>query len=194
MIILRPTNLHWIGGSTYDSADLCAHSGVEFSIGNATLVKPSDGDWTISAAALYLLRTLSQRHTTQQLIAEHLFPCCGNGIFDVEGQDDVQIVGCNSGMDFEVVQIDGEVLLTANDGTQHRVAISDWTRAVCEFSDAVQAFYAASSPKHSEDDWEERGFRKFLSEWSRRRALAERLQGREKGLPGNYAHAFPPSI
>ena len=89
MIILRPTNLHWIDGSTDDSADLCAHSGVAFRIGQITLVKPSDGDWTVSAAALYLLRTLSQRHTRQQPIAEHLFPCFGNGIFEVEGQDDV---------------------------------------------------------------------------------------------------------
>jgi len=177
MIILRPTNLHWIEGST-DSADLCAHSGVEFSIGQAALMKPSDGDWTVSAAALYLLRTLSRPHTKQQRIAEHLFPCCGNGIFEVEGQDDVLIVGCNAGVDFEIVQIDDEVLLTTKGGNQHRVAVSDWRRAVCEFSDAVQAFYSASSPKEPEDDWEQRGFRKFLAEWSRRRSLAEdRLKG-----------------
>jgi hypothetical protein len=173
MIILRPTDLHWIGGSTDDPADLCAHSGVEFSVGKTTLIKPSDGDWTVSAAALYLLRTLSQPHTKERPIAEHLFPCCGNGIFEIEGQDDVQIVGCNSGIDLTVEQIEEEVLLTAKDGTQYRVAVSDWRRAVCEFSDAVQAFYTASSPKKPEDDWEQRSFRKFLSEWSRRRLLAE---------------------
>jgi hypothetical protein len=151
---------------------------VEFSIGESVLVKPGDGEWTVSAAALYLLRTLSQPHTKLQPIAEHLFPCCGNGIFEVEGQDDVQIVGCNSGIDFEVVQIDDEVLLTAKDGDQHRVTVSDWRRAVYEFSDAVRAFYAASPPKEPEDDWEQRSFRKFLSEWSRRRLLAEdRLEG-----------------
>jgi len=121
---------------------------------------------------------LSQPHTKRQPIAEQLFPCCGNGIFEVEGQDDVVIVGCNSGIDFEVVQIDDDVLLTAEDGTQHRVAVSDWRRAVCEFSDAVQAFYTASSPKEPADAWEQRSFRKFLSEWSRRRSLAEnRLAG-----------------
>lgn len=172
MITLRPTNLHWLG-SADDPADLCAHSGVEFSIGKATLVKPSDGEWTVSAAALYLLRTLSQSHTRQRPIAEHLFPCCGNGIFEVEGQNDVEIVGCNSGIDFEVVQIDDEVILTAKDGSQYRVAVSDWRRAVREFSDAVQAFYEASSPKDPENDWEQSGFRKFRSEWSRRRLLAE---------------------
>jgi hypothetical protein len=172
MITLRPTNLHWID-SINDAADLCAHSGVDFRIGDSILVKPSDGDWTVSAAALYLLRTLSQRHTKQQPITEYLFPCCGNGIFEIEGQDDVQIVGCNSGIDFEVSRMDDAVILRADDGTQHRIAFSDWKKAVCEFSDSVQAFYAASSPKEPEDAWEQRSFRKFLSEWSRRRSLAE---------------------
>jgi hypothetical protein len=173
MITLHPTNLHWIDGSTDDSEDLCAHSGVDFRIGDSVLVKPSDGDWTVSAAALYLLRSLSQPHTKRQPITEYLFPCCGNGIFEIEGQDDVQIVGCNSGIDFEVVQIDDDVILTAGDGTQHRIAFPDWRKAVCAFSDSVRAFYAASSPKEPEDEWEKRSFRKFLSEWSRRRSLAE---------------------
>lgn len=173
MIILRPTNLHWIDGSVDDSEDLCAHSGVDFRIGDAVLVKPRDGEWTVSAAALYLLRTLSQPHTKQQPITEYLFPCCGNGIFEVEGQDDVQIVGCNSGINFEVVRIGGDVVLTADDGKQHRATFSDWKQAVCAFSDSVRAFYSASSPKNPEDDWEERSFRKFLSEWSRRRSQAE---------------------
>ncbi len=172
MITLRPTNLHWID-SINDAADLCAHSGVDFRIGDSILVKPSDGDWTVSAAALYLLRTLSQPHTKQQPVTEYLFPCCGNGIFEIEGQDDVQIVGCNSGIDFEVARIDDAVILTADDGAQYRIAFSDWKKAVCEFSDSVQAFYAVSSPKAPEDAWEQRSFRKFLSEWSRRRSLAE---------------------
>jgi len=165
MITLQPTNLHWID-SIGDAQDLCAHSGVDFRIGDSILVKPRDGDWTVSASALYLLRTLSQPHTKQQPITEYLFPCCGNGIFEIEGQDDVQIVGCNSG-------IDDEVILTCEDGTQHRIARSDWTKAVCEFSDSVQAFYVASPPKEPEDEWDQRSFRKFLSEWSRRRSLAE---------------------
>ena len=173
MIILRPTNLHWIDGSLDDPEDLCAHSGVDFRIRDAVLIRQSDGDWTVSAAALYLLRTLSQPHTKQQPITEYLFPCCGNGIFEVEGQVDVQILGCNSGIDFEVARIGSDVILTADDGTQYRVAFSDWKKAVCAFSDSVRAFYAASSPKEPEDDCEQSGFRAFLSEWSRRRSLAD---------------------
>jgi hypothetical protein len=169
--ILRPTNLHWIE-SIDDASDLCAHSPVEFRICDATLINPADGDWTVSAASVYLLRTLSRPHTKQQPVAEHLFPCCGNGMFDVDGEDDVLIVGCNSGIDFEVVHAGGEVLLTTADDARYSVQSSDWRGAVCQFADAVQAFYAASRPKNPEDDTDRAGFVKLIGEWARRRALA----------------------
>lgn len=173
MISLRPTNLHWIKGTADDPTDLCAHSGVEFQIDGDLLVQESDGDWTVSAAAVHLLRTLSQPHLKREPLAEHLFPHCGHGMFDVVGQDDVLILGCNLGVDFEVVQVGAAYSLTAADGRRHRIAASDWRRAVCEFSDAVQAFYAASSPKQPSDDADRKGFQKFLSEWSQRRSQAE---------------------
>jgi hypothetical protein len=173
LIVLRPTSLHWINDSSDNPSDLCAHSSVEFRIEGDKLISPSDGDWTVSAAALYLLRTLSQPHKKADGIGDQLFPCCGYGIFEVDGQDDVLIFGCNSGIDFEVVQIGDEVLLTAEDGTEYRVTLADWRAAVCQFSDAVRAFYEASSPKEPEDDAERKAFQKFVAEWSRRRLLAE---------------------
>jgi hypothetical protein len=136
------------------------------------LIEPSDGDWTVSAAAVYLLRTLSRSHTKQQPIAEHLFPCCGNGMFEAEGED-VLIIGCNSGIDIEVVQAGDEVLLTTDDEARYALPFSDWRVAVCHFADAVQAFYSASAPKKPEDDTERTGFVRLTKEWARRRRLAE---------------------
>ena len=176
VITLQPTDLHWINGSIDDPADLCAHSPVEFRIDDATLIKPSDGDGTVSASAVYLLRTLSQPHTKQQPVAEHLFPCCGNGMFDVEGQDDVLIIGCNTGIDFEVVRAVDEIFVTLAAGTQCVVTASAWIVAVCDFADKVQAFYASSSPKNPEDDADRAGFIKLTTEWARRRQLAEKTK------------------
>lgn len=181
MIVLRPTNLHWIDGSIDDPTDLCAHSSVDFRIGDSSLVKPSDGDWTVSATALYLLRTLSRPRSKHQPIAEFLFPCCGNGIFEVEGQEEVLIIGCNFGIDFEVAQIDSEVFLTEENGTQHRIPMAAWKTAVCQFSDAVQEFYAGSSPRQPEDDADRASFRKFASEWSRRRRMVDSGNNAECG-------------
>jgi hypothetical protein len=192
VIILQPTDLHWINGSIDDAADLCAHSPVEFRIDDATLIKPSDGTWTVSAAAVYLLRTLSQDHTKQQPVAEHLFPCCGNGMFDVEGQDDVMIIGCNTGIDFEVVRAGDEIFLVTPDGARYVLAVSDWSGAVCDFADRVQGFYAASSPKKPEDDADRAGFIKLITEWVRRRQLAAQTRAEPTSLLPNQFPLIEP--
>jgi hypothetical protein len=175
-LILRPTNLHWIKGDSDDPKDLCAHAGIEFRVGKDTLVSPNDGDWTVSAAALYLLRTLSEPHTKSSPVGDHLFPCCGFAMFDVEGQEDVLICGCPSGIDFQVIREGKEVVLIGPDSGARRLQWSDWRKAVCEFSDAVQSFYAASSPKQPFDEEDAKGFRKFMEEWKRRRVQAGDLR------------------
>jgi hypothetical protein len=175
VIILRPHNLHWITGSADDPKDPCAHGGVEFQIDGDTLIRPGDHTFTVSAAAIYLLRSLSQPHSNADRSTEFLFPCCGC-MFEAEDSDDVIIVGCNSGVDFEVCHDGDDVVVSARDGKQYRVSATDWTNAVCEFSDAVHLFYAESSPKKPYDASDEKAFQQFLSEWSRRRSAAQ-IQG-----------------
>jgi hypothetical protein len=171
VIILRPYNLHWIKGAADDPKDPCAHGGVEFQIDGDTLIRPGDHTFTVSAAAIYLLRSLSQPHSNAHRSTEFLFPCCGC-MFEAEDSDDVTIVGCNSGVDFEVSQAGDDVLISAGDGKQYRVTAAAWTQAVCEFSDVVRDFYTKSSPKKHYDAHDERGYQQFLSEWSRRRSAA----------------------
>ena len=172
MITLLPNRLHWINETADDPYDLCAHAGVDFRIDGETLIRPEVGIWTVSATALYLLRTLSKEHTKSDPVADHLFPCCGHGMFEVEGSEDVLMMGCNCGIDFEIVHDGGDIFLTAADGTSHRIARSNWQSAVCQFSDAVRAFYANASEKQGGDDFDQKGFEKFLSEWTRRRFMA----------------------
>lgn len=123
----------------------------------------------MSAAAIYLLRTLCRSHTKQEPVAEHLFPCCGNGLFQVEGQDDVLIIGCNGGTDVEIVLSGEQVQISGPDGTTHQVTLADWKSAVCGFSDAVMDFYEASPRREPADQEDRKGFDQFLKEWSRRR-------------------------
>lgn len=79
MINLVVQGFQWIKGEDDDPDDQCAHGRVLFQINNTTFVKPEDGIWTVSASALYLLRTLSENHTIENPVAEtnFLFPCCG---------------------------------------------------------------------------------------------------------------------
>jgi hypothetical protein len=169
VIALRPTNLHWLEGVD-ERYDVCAHSSVEFCIDGSDLITKEAGDFTVSAAALYLLRTLTRPHTKDGGPGQQLFPCCGNGLF--EGEDGVVVfVGCNSGVDFDIAHDGDEVIITGADGREYFVGIAEWRAAVCRFSDLVQDSYASSAPKEPGEDAPE--FQQFMNEWRRRRSLAQ---------------------
>lgn len=86
-----------------DPKDLCAHGDVTFRLGEDVLLDTNGRDLTVSAAALYLLRTLSVPHTRELPVGDHLFPCCGFAMRDIPGERDVAICGCPNGEDFEVL-------------------------------------------------------------------------------------------
>ncbi|MCR9200556.1 MAG: hypothetical protein NXI04_18115 [Planctomycetaceae bacterium] len=173
MITLTPTRLHWLNDDGDDPADLCAHSPVLLEVHGTALVTPKDGDVTVSAAAVFLLRTLERDHTPEQPVGDQLFPCCGHAMFDT-GDDDVVICGCNSGPDLSVVHEEmDQVQLTSPNGQTVRVALVDWQEAVIHFCDQVTAFYDAALPKRPTRD-DSGGFEKMMAEWRRRRQQSER--------------------
>ena len=171
MITLRPTNLRWVQGVADDPKDLCAHGDVEFAIASDVVLDAVTGkDLTVSAAALYLLRTLSVPHTRDRPVGDHLFPCCGFTMWEVADSPEVIICECPNGVDFEVThQPDGTgVMVRALNGREWPVSWSEWRTAVFAFADTVSEFYAACSPKEPPPE-DEPGLRAFAAEWKRRR-------------------------
>ncbi len=170
MITIVPTRLHWIKDDGVDDpSDLCAHSPVQLEVGSDILVHPEDGDATVSAAAIYLLRTLDRDHTKDNPVGDHLFPCCGHAMYDT-GEDDVVICGCPNGSDLFVTRDgDATIRLTSPTGKSLVASIDDWRAAINEFADAVRRFYEQSLPKAPSDDEDAAGFSKMMSEWDRRR-------------------------
>jgi hypothetical protein len=166
VIVLRPTRLHWIKDDGADDAkDLCAHSPVELRIDDAVLVRPEAGDWGVSVAAVLLLRTLTRSHTKDAPVGDNLFPHCGHVMYEIAGEPDVLLMDCPSGVDVEVVHCEDDHVRVGG----QRVSKSDWSAAVCAFSDEVMAFYEASAPKEPFDDVDAAGFRMMMAEWRRRR-------------------------
>ena len=174
MITIVPTRLHWIkDDGNDDPCDLCAHSPILMEVDGIPLVSPEEGDATVSASAIYLLRTLERDHTRAEPVGDQLFPCCGHGMYDT-GEDDVVICGCQNGSDVFVKHRKGnETQLQSPDGRTFSVSSSDWRNAVITFSDTVQAFYDQSLPKTPGDSTDSAGFAKLLAEWNRRRQHAE---------------------
>jgi hypothetical protein len=170
MVILQPKRLHWIQDIGDDSFDLCAHGEVEFRIDDDIVLFTHGENLTVSAAALYLLRTLTAAHTKSSRVSEHLFPCCGFTMVAIPEEADVLIFGCVNGEDVEVDhQENGDgVIIRMNDGREWKVTWTDWRTAVFAFADRVSEFYESSSPKEYPDD-DAAGYLKFLDEWQRRR-------------------------
>jgi hypothetical protein len=171
-VILRPVNLRWIREAADDPKDLCAHGDIEFRIGNDVLLDPaSSKNLTVSAAALYLLRTLSVPHTKAMPVGDQLFPCDGFCMYEVPGEEDVLILGGPpSGEDFEVLHAANcaGVVVRAADGREWKIEWPEWRAAVFAFADRVSDFYVTCSPKQP-SDVDAAGFNKFGAEWERRR-------------------------
>jgi hypothetical protein len=184
MITLSADRLHWIRDDGSDEpSDLCAHSPVTCQIDDQVIAQPEDGDWTISASAIFLLRALGRDHTKESKVGDQIFPCCGHGIFDV-GEPEVVICGSPSGIDFEIRHTDTTFQLSTEDGRVIIVPKDDWRNAVLRYSDQVMEFYDRSAPKEPSDETDRKGFAAMMSEWRRLRqehTKAEQVSGGNGG-------------
>jgi len=174
---LRILESGWISGEADDADDPFAHGTVMLAVDGHALVTPADGSFTLSAAGLYLLRTLQHDHALVDTVSDGnaLFPCCGYIALPSSGVFPVFCIGCPGGRDVTVTHQGDEVLLDAGDGPR-RVFLLEWRKAVLAFVGAVEDFYARCSPKHPATDPEEaRGWALFWAEWQQRRQAAQAL-------------------
>ncbi len=161
---INATNFEWIDGSNDNPEDLCLHGHAIVYIGKRKL----EYDATISATALYLLKTLTEDHiigTDNQML-----PCCGFFYIPNKTLDHVTISGCPNGMDWSVLHDGNSVILKLKDGTQECVSITDYEKEVFHFADKVEAFYQSCTPKKlPKDEYTRNGYIAFWNEWHRRR-------------------------
>ena len=161
---ITPSDFSWLGGVRDDPEDLCLHGHAAARIGAVTL----EYDCTLSAAALYLLKTLTEDHIIHE--DNQLLPCCGFFLVADKAEENVTIIGCDNGVDWTVRHEGGNVRLILEDGTEEVVPLSDYRAAVCRFADEVETYYKACSPKKiPEDAFERTGYLTFWKEWHRRR-------------------------
>lgn len=159
------TNLAWINGAADDPHDLCLHGHAKVTVGARTL---EYADATVSAAALYLLKTVTEDHLSHT--DNQLLPCCGFFLLPNEALDNVVIVGCDKGVDWSVLHAGEQVRLRLDDGYEVTVPLAAYRAEVFRFADKIEAFYAACTPKAPpEDELDRNGYAAFWNEWRRRR-------------------------
>jgi hypothetical protein len=101
---ISATDLKWINGSKDDPEDLCLHGHAIAVIGNRKL----EYDATISATALYLLKSLTEDHIIHD--DNQMLPCCGFFFIPNGKLDNVTILGCPKGIDWSIIH-DGKTIV-----------------------------------------------------------------------------------
>ena len=157
-------NLCWIKGEIDDPTDLCLHGHAVAYIGNQKL----EYNATVSATALYLLKTLTEDHIIYQ--DNQMLPCCGFFLIADENLENVDISGCPNGIDWSVIHDGNNVKLILEGGQEEIVSLSDYQKEVYKFVDQIEAFYLSCKEKILPDDlFDRNGYIAFWNEWHRRR-------------------------
>lgn len=175
MIRLEAHDLQWVHGFEDDPTDQCAHGRVLFEIDGVTFVKPEDGIWTLSAAGLYLLRSLRESHSAANRIAEgnSLFPCCGFFVAMIGIRFPVLCSGCPNGVDVEIAH-SGDSVHLSSAAASTSLPSTAWRSAVVAFASSIRDFYLASVPKAPiADEQVCEGWEALWREWNERSAQAE---------------------
>jgi hypothetical protein len=164
MFKIDVTALHWMEG-TSPATDLCLHGHTVAAIGDETL----EYDATVSATALYLLKTLKKEHRMGE--GENpMLPCCGFFLIADDTLSSVEIMGCPNGVDFSVLHESGQIVLVTESGKRTVVPTEEYKEAVFAFADKIEAFYRSSAKKVLPDDaFERNGYIAFWNEWKRLR-------------------------
>lgn len=162
---IAATDFEWIDGSKDDIEDLCLHGHVVAYIGKHKL----ECNATISATALYLLKSLTENHIINT--DNQMLPCCGFSMIANDTLDNVTILGCPNGIDWTVIHDGNTVILELEDGTRECVSIDDYRKEVWAFADKIEAFYKSCTPKKMPtDEFDRNGYIAFWNEWHRRRS------------------------
>ncbi|MBR4961611.1 MAG: hypothetical protein IKY52_12015 [Clostridia bacterium] len=181
---IRGENYHWIDKAEDNVTDLCLHGHVTVAIGNTVLT----GDGNVSAAALLLLKSLTEDHTPGEI---QMVPCCGHFWCPDEALENVTIIGCDKGLDWTVAHENGAVRLTAMDGETVFVDEYAYLEEVLRFAENVDRYFSHCPPRLlPEDPFTRNGYAAFRNEWNRWYRAGARTLFREFVRKGHgAAHA-----
>lgn len=187
---IKADGFEWICGAKDDPKDLCLHGHVTVQFGDTIL----EDYGTVSATALYLLKTLSE----DKIMAPYdiqMIPCCGHTLIANDDLTEVQISGCDRGTDWSTIHEGNTVRFVLSTGQEEVVMFRKYQYEALDFAKSVERFYDACTPKEMpEDEFDRNGYTAFWNEWQRRYneglMLLSLETGREMELSHNGLHYF----
>lgn len=187
---IKADNFEWIGGVKDDPQDRCLHGHVTVQFGDTVL----EDIGTVSATALYLLKTL----TEDKIVTRHdiqMIPCCGHFLIANRDLTEVQISGCDNGTDWTTIHEGNSVRFILASGQEEVVSLREYQYEVLAFAKSVKRFYDSCTPKEiPTDEFTCNGYTAFWNEWKRRYydglMLLSLETGREMELSHDGLHYF----
>jgi hypothetical protein len=173
MLEITPNNLHWLKDTSPD-IDLCVHRGFTLSFNNVMLIDAANEDLTLSAAVIFLLRTIEEEHSFGSKICENLIPECGHEMLTNDSEL-VEIITCPYGIDWWVEHNNEKVTLVFQDGKEITTTLKDYAQAVLSFTKKIKSFYDESESKKFYDEESRKAFIAFNNEWNMRVERASKL-------------------
>lgn len=166
---LRILKLNWLKGYDDNGTDLCLHGTIFLKIGDEIVSNPEE-ELTLSAAALFLLRSLRENWNPET--AENLlFPHCGHSMFPQKNSR-VIVIGCDFGIDLTIHhEVNQQVRLTTLNGTSILIAEADFQKIVLDFAQQIEKFYEKSPRKLPEDKEDLAGYEDFWQEFRQHMAV-----------------------
>lgn len=121
-----------------------------------------------------MLKTLKEDHIPGE--GKQMLPCCGNTMIANENRDEVEIIGCDNGIDWTVLHDDGMIKIITESGNIVFLHYLQYKKQVIDFANIIENYYKKSSPKiFPEDEFGRNGYLAFWNEWNRRMGNEERI-------------------
>lgn len=187
---INADQFEWINGDKDDPQDRCLHGHVIVQFGDTIL----EDNGTVSATALYLLKTLTENKLMQPYDIQ-MIPCCGHFLIANDDLTEVQISGCDTGTDWSTIHEGNSVRLILPSRYEEVVSLREYQYEVLDFAKTVKRYYDACTPKEiPEDEFDRNGYIAFWNEWQRRYneglMLLSLETGREMELSHDELHYF----
>ena len=151
MLEIIPFNLHWLNNSSPEN-DWCVYGGFTLTNNNEMIIDAADEVLALSAAVIFLLRTIEKDHSFGTKICEHLIPECADMYVSSSGH--VEFINCPFGIDWWMEHSNEKVTLVFEDGREIITSLKDYIRAVLAFAEKIKAFYKEGEPKKFYDEEE----------------------------------------
>ncbi|BCZ46795.1 hypothetical protein psyc5s11_28620 [Clostridium gelidum] len=164
--VIKIIDLHWIDGKEDDGKDLCLHGNVFVRIGDEIIDNGIDNDdWTVSAGALMMLRSIETNHIAFKE-ENHMLPCCGHFMYIDEKTNKIVVLGCPTGIDWTVIHKGNNVKLITETGKETIIPNNEYEEIIFSYTDKLKEFYNNSMPKIFSDDYDRKSYVEFWKEWN----------------------------